>query len=304
MMLQVKPRLNIGLIQETRMNKEQLKEVQRFLKVRGYKLKMKKADDAAVIIGDEVEEVTIEQKDTLKYHIEPCLKHHINEARVKLKTGEVRVVSVYVPSTQKEKKMFVEQLTKALEVIKAEEELIIGGDFNMVEDNSRDSVAKRGGEARPVLSYGRRAQLDAEEKLMREMVEKHNLRDVFFSNDLKTYNNIYTNVTSNGEFNRRLDRIYITPRLFQSKLKFNHLSKFPFTTHHLIQLTLWIANVETGKPLYKIRPNITNNSNHVDFVTAFGLPDYSDVNLKLDVFCTKIIQRANNRFSNSFTEYK
>ncbi|GME81254.1 unnamed protein product [Ambrosiozyma monospora] len=223
---------------------------------------MKKADDAAIIISDELEEVKIDQKDALKYHMEPCLKQHINEVRLKLKTGEVRVVSVYVPSTVKEKKMFVEQLTKALEVINAEEELIIGGDFNMVEDNNRDSVAKRGGEARPGSSCGRRAQLEAEEKLMRDMVEKHSLRDVFYTNDLKSYNTIYTNVTSHGEFNRRLDRIYITPRLFQSKLSFKHLSKFPFTTHHLIQLSLWIANVETGKPLYKIRPNISNNNNN------------------------------------------
>ncbi|GMG29755.1 unnamed protein product [Ambrosiozyma monospora] len=64
---------------------------------------------------------------------------------------------------------------------------------------------------------------------------------------------------------------WISPRLFQSKLKFNHLSKFPFTTHHLIQLTLWIANVETGKPLYKIRPNITNNDIFRK-VTATSLP--------------------------------
>ncbi|GME79287.1 unnamed protein product [Ambrosiozyma monospora] len=206
------------------MNKEQLKEVQNYLKMRGYKLKMKKADDAAILISDELEEVKIDQKDALKYHMEPCLKQHINEVRLKLKTGE--------------------------------------------------------------------AQLEAEEKLMREMVEKHSLRDVFYTNDLKSYNTIYTNVTSHGEFNRRLDRIYITPRLFQSKLSFKHLSKFPFTTHHLIQLTLWTANVEAGKPLYKIRPNISNNSNHVNFVTAFDLPNYSDVNLKLDVFCTKTLQRA------------
>ncbi|GMG56154.1 unnamed protein product [Ambrosiozyma monospora] len=173
-----------------------------------------------------------------------------------MKIGEVRVVSVYVPSMVKEKKLFVAQLTKALEVINAEEELIIGGDFNMVEDSNRDSVPKRDGEARPGAVSSRR---------------EANERD--------------------GDC-AILDRIYTTPRLFQSKLKFNHLSKFPFTTHHLIQLTRWIANVETGKPLYKIRPNITNNSNHVDFVTAFDLPNYSDLNLKLDVFCIKTIQRA------------
>ncbi|GMG53844.1 unnamed protein product [Ambrosiozyma monospora] len=224
-MLKVKPRLNVGLIQETRMSKEHWKEVRRYLNEKGYRLRMKRTDDAAVIISEELEEVTIDQKETLKYHIEPDLKHHINEVRIKMKIGEVRVVSAYVPSTVKEKKQFVEQLTKALEVIGPEEELIMGGDFNMVEDNNRDSVPKRHAETRPVLTSGRLAQLAAEEKLMREMVKKHCLRDVFFSNDLKTYNNIYTNITSNGEYNRRLDRIYITPRLYQSKLKFRHLAK-------------------------------------------------------------------------------
>ncbi|GME71049.1 unnamed protein product [Ambrosiozyma monospora] len=72
----------------------------------------------------------------------------------------------------------------------------------------------------------------------------------------------------------------------------------------MIQLILWIANVETGKPLYKIRPNISNNSTHVNFVTAFDLPDYSDLKLKLDVFCTKTVQRAKalSRYLNIFGE--
>ncbi|GMG55616.1 unnamed protein product [Ambrosiozyma monospora] len=98
--------------------------------------------------------------------------------------------------------------------------------------------------------------------------------------------------SSNGGYNRRLDRIYITPRLYQSKLKFQHLSKFSFTTHFQIELSLWISNVATGTTLYKIRPNITNKSNNVDFVTAFELPNFSDLNLKLDVFCIKTFQRA------------
>ncbi|GME85942.1 unnamed protein product [Ambrosiozyma monospora] len=217
----------------------------------------------------------------------------------------VRVVSVYVPSTVKEKKLFLEQLALALDTIGEEEELVIGGDFNCVEDNERDAVPKRSGgvkdngvseeaseEVRPVLTASRRAQLVAEERLMRELVEKHSLRDVFFSNDAKTYNTIYTNVTSNGDYNRRLDRIYITPRLFQSRLAFKHLPKFAFSTHHPVQLSIWISTVDTGKPLYKIRPNITNSSSNIDFVTAVQKLDLKDTNLKLDDFCLKVIQRA------------
>ncbi|GME70017.1 unnamed protein product [Ambrosiozyma monospora] len=100
----------------------------------------------------------------------------------------------------------------------------------------------------------------------------------------------------------RLERIYTTPRLYQSKLRFQHLSKFSFTTHLQIELCLWISNVETGKPLYKIKPNIINNSNNVDFVTAFELPNYSDLKLKLDVFCLKTIQRAKSQDSISLFE--
>ncbi|GMG28209.1 unnamed protein product [Ambrosiozyma monospora] len=76
------------------------------------------------------------------------------------------------------------------------------------------------------------------------------LRDVFFSNDLKSFNIIYSNVTSNGEYliEGWIDRIYSTPRLYQSKLKFKLLSKFSFTTHYQIEVSLWISNVEKYDP--------------------------------------------------------
>ncbi|GME75063.1 unnamed protein product [Ambrosiozyma monospora] len=37
---------------------------------------------------------------------------------------------------------------------------------------------------------------------------------------------------------------------------------------------------------------LTNNSNNVDFVTGFQILDLKDINLKLDDFCLKVIQRA------------
>ncbi|GME71535.1 unnamed protein product [Ambrosiozyma monospora] len=163
----------------------------------------------------------------------------------------VRVISVYVPTTVKEKKLFLEQLTLELDMI--------DGDFNCVEeDNERDAVAKRGvGEegVRPVSQQTGAA-------------------------------------SSRGEADESDHRIYITPKLHQFRLNFKHLSKFNFSTHHQIQLSIWISSVDAGKPLYKIRTNITNNSNNVDFVTGFQILDLKDINLKLDDFCLKVIQRA------------
>ncbi|GME75065.1 unnamed protein product [Ambrosiozyma monospora] len=139
---------------------------------------MQKSDDAAVIVDQNLDEVVLEKSETLKYHIDESVKKNINETRIKTKVGMVRVISVYVPTTVKEKKLFLEQLMLALDTI--------GGDFNCVEDNERDAVAKRSVGVRLVLTASRRGQLAAEEKLMKVIVEKHELRDVFFSNNIRS----------------------------------------------------------------------------------------------------------------------
>ncbi|GME73106.1 unnamed protein product [Ambrosiozyma monospora] len=98
---------------------------------------MQKPDDAAVIVDQNLDEVVLGKSETLKYHIDQSVKKNINESRIKV--GMVRVISVYVPTTVKKKKLFLEQLTLALDTIGGDEELIIGGDFNCVDDNERDA---------------------------------------------------------------------------------------------------------------------------------------------------------------------
>ncbi|GMG39297.1 unnamed protein product [Ambrosiozyma monospora] len=207
--------------------------------------------------------------------------------------GPLRIISVYVPSPMKEKKEFLEQLNRVLGAL--DDEFIIGGDFNCVEDNDRDAKAKKTTGLRTsaqTVSESRRAQLTAEEKLMREVVRTNQLTDVFNINHRSTYNSITTNITSHGRFDRRLDRIYITPLLAKANYSFAHLHKPPFSTHRIIELNISINKIETGRPLYTIKNNICDNRAISNYITSFEPPSETDINLKFDITCDILINRA------------
>ncbi|GMG21120.1 unnamed protein product [Ambrosiozyma monospora] len=116
--------------------------------------------------------MVLDKTETLKCHLDQSVKKNINEARIKTKVGTVRLVSVYVPSTVKEKKLFLQQLTLALDMIGGDEELVIGSDFSIWRRIwSQASIGSQQKDASRLTTHAASSRGEADEKLMREMVE-------------------------------------------------------------------------------------------------------------------------------------
>ncbi|GME74118.1 unnamed protein product [Ambrosiozyma monospora] len=259
----------------------------------GYRIVMKKnEDDAMICIRDILEEVHIPEEERLRAGLDQQFRKYLNEVRIRGTLGPVRVISIYVPSMMKEKKEFLQQLKRVLGTL--EEEFIIGGDFNCVEDNKKDAEPKKttGLTTSDRMSASRRAQLTAEEKLMREVVRTNQLTDVFNNKHRSQYKHIATNTTSHGNFDRRLEGTSITPLLAKANYSFDHLRKPAFTTHRIIELHISISNIETGRPIYTIRNNICGNKALSKYIADFHDPSETDINLKFDISCNTLINRA------------
>ncbi|GMG27545.1 unnamed protein product [Ambrosiozyma monospora] len=138
----MKGNVDVMLLQETRMTRNNQRRVTRRMEENGYRIVMKKNnDDAMILIRNSLEEVHIPEEERLRAGLDQQFRKYLNEVRIRGTLGPVRVISVYVPSTMKEKKEFLEQLKRVLETL--EEEFIIGGDFNCVEDNEKDAEPKK-----------------------------------------------------------------------------------------------------------------------------------------------------------------
>jgi exonuclease III len=154
----------------------------------------------------------------------------------------VTFMAVYSPVIASERKRYLQEMQAGLENVSEDRSLLIGGDWNVVENPHQDSSNPAGPN-------------DGVHQL-NQLLDAHSLVDPF--RQLYPSKCLFTNQGTNGA-NRRLDRFYLSPSL--SPLVKRHSTWMAAgSTHNPILLSLFLPGaVEKGPGKFKLGLHVINS---------------------------------------------
>ena len=130
----------------------------------------------------------------------------------------INLINVYVPNLIDEQTIFIEMMDG---MIYDKKNIIMGGDFNFVENNKRDRISKE--------KNVKTKNLNKNQKAWRQFFNIHELSEINF----KEEDDKYKMTWSNGSQSSRLDRFYVKNKL-NSCMKYSENIKNPMSDHNFI----------------------------------------------------------------------
>ena len=168
--------------------------------------------------------------------------------------------SLYAPNAPRLRPLFFDQLDRHLY---PDGETIIGGDFNMVENNSLDRVG-----GTPTSEHER-----GKEQLNQQKVQ-YCLKDMW--RQRAQHAREYTWSSADNTIHSRLDRFYLSQTLEPMFLEQTHLLN-SFSDHKMVSLTLQIkSNVRRGEGYWKLNVSLLNDPDYCSLMEDF-LKEWIDV---------------------------
>ncbi|GME72195.1 unnamed protein product [Ambrosiozyma monospora] len=144
----------------------------------------------------------------------PEFHNHISEIAITNNNKILRLISIYVPTYNNQKFQCLSELNQALTSI--HEDLLIGGDYNSIQDRKTDITPQQ-----PFNNTN--TQYEKEESLLSSIRSNHQLHDSFHHSAPSTYNQIYTNTSTNSHHtNRRIDFFLVRDSMKQQPMKQHH----------------------------------------------------------------------------------
>lgn len=164
---------------------------------------------------------------------------------------EVTVVSVYIPVEAPQRKLYLIELSQALGQVEEGRALIVGGDWNVVEDPLLDSTNPTG------ANEGKKELL--------HLLSSNSLVDSFrLRNPRKR---LTTNSSSSGT-SRRLDRIYLSPTILPLASSDALWARPSDSTHNPIVLRLELPGaVEKGGGKFKLGLHVLQREGMGDYLS-------------------------------------
>ena len=169
---------------------------------------------------------------------------------ISLNDFDIRIISVYAPNNEKERKSFFQDIYP---IFLSKKEIILGGDFNCVSDLTLD---KKGGNIN-------RGNIGWEQLFC--ILKDFNLIDPF----RKKYPCIKEFTWFSQTACCRLDRFYISNVLFDNDIEISH-DLYSLSDHHLVYMKLSPFNHQkVGQSYWKFNRSLLDNPDYIDFMTMF-----------------------------------
>lgn len=165
----------------------------------------------------------------------------------------IRCIAVYVPSYPGPKKAFVPLLNKVLRRYRSSHSLVIGGDWNCVEN--------------PSLDQEDHSSVPHSEALpMQALITDNSISDAF--RILNPRKRLYTNDPGPGRGKRRLDRIYLSPDLVPFLKSTTDWARMVSSTHVPVVTRLYLpGSVELGPSKFKLGIHIFESTETKEYLT-------------------------------------
>ena len=158
------------------------------------------------------------------------------DAALVIGEATIIVVAVYIPVEGRDRKPYLVQLSSALSALAEGSSLVVGGDWNCVEDPQIDSSNPSGA--------------NVGERELKKLLAANSLVDAYRLRAPRRKE--FTNDGGTGA-DRRLDRFYISPDLIELVKSFSIYKKPPSSTHCPIGLRLFLPGaVEKGPGKFKL----------------------------------------------------
>lgn len=200
-----------------------------------------------------VEAIRHEPRDTLSAEFTDN-SHRMTDIMFRIGSTFVRVVSIYAPAKDVFKRPFFTELRQLLDRShRSDQSMIMGGDWNCVENQSIDSE-----------EIHRNCNAGGQE--MREIAVTHALTDVYRSHHPRK--RLYTNDPGGGRSRRRLDRIYVTADLKPLLKQASVWSKLVKSTHVPMAARFYMPGaVEVGGGKFKLGSHVIATTETELYVT-------------------------------------
>ena len=189
--------------------------------------------------------------------------------QAKIKKLTFQFQSIYAPNTPESRPSFFESLK---DYLFPDGEVILGGDFNMVEDLNVDRV---GGTVRPSHLKGK-PELD-------DMKRNYSLVDQWRSISLQVRE--YTWSKPDRTIHSRLDRFYISSFFTPYFINQTHLSN-PWSDHKMVNLNIQMPSAfSRGNGYWKLNTSLLKDQEYIQLVESFlrrwidKLPEYNCIQL-------------------------
>ena len=163
----------------------------------------------------------------------------------KIESEELTLICVYVPDVPTLRKRFMEKtFVPLLNNITIKGEIIMGGDFNCVEDVKFDRKDGTG------TTYHVKAA-----KILSPYLKSKNLKDIWHKNN-KNKNGGFTWYNHDKTIASRIDRIYLQPNLTKL-VKDVRIERMPFSDHKAVIIEIpSLSNGKHGKGFWKMNTSV------------------------------------------------
>jgi hypothetical protein len=167
---------------------------------------------------------------------------HLSDMCFTIGSTVIRTVAIYVPAYGQLKKPYLQSLNDLLRRHRDSYSLVIGGDWNCVENPAIDQE-----------DHGHINRYEAPP--MRHLVAAHSLSDSF--RVLNPKKRVYTNDPKAGRAQRRLDRIYLSSDLVPLIKSCSNWIPIAKSTHVPVATRLWLPGaVDIGPGKFKLGTHI------------------------------------------------
>ena len=234
-----------------------------------------------------------EEKDILEHRI--ILEGRIQILKVRFKGITITLINVYGPNKESDRRLFLDTLQTKLTSYNFGDYLIIGGDFNLVQNNSIDKYAK-------TTKYLKKDEQTPSQTKLTFLKHSLNLTDIWRQQNPLTKR--YTWSQPNPLVRCRLDYFLISSSLAKSQVCAKILPSIK-SDHSLIEITLKLRGPPRGPGMWKLNTSLLQDETYKKEIKsiiskAWGEFDKnSDVALRFDWVKHKI-----REFSINFSKEK
>ena len=219
---------------------------------------------------------------------------------VEIQKQTYTLINTYCPDNSTERKQHLQTLRTDIIQHSPQGSIILGGDFNFVENTKLD---RKGGTPRTYHTVGKKEILAIQ--------QNHNLRDAWTNTNNKQGNH-FTYHNHNNTIHSRLDRIYTNTPIIKATTTPIH-----FTDHEMLQIeieqkiqkrkTYWKLNNSVLTDIQyqnKIRGLLTCNRIHKDEHTTEDWWEYTKLKIKLETqtYCNKRNQQMKTQIDHLYNE--
>ena len=186
------------------------------------------------------------------------LEGRIHLLKVEIAGAVLTLVNVYGPNKEMDRKVFLDKLQNILISYDFGDYVIIGGDFNIVQDNSIDKYAKK-------IQINQNCQQTWSQATLKNLKESYSLVDIWRHQNQTTKR--YTWSQPKPLVRCRLDYFLVSRNLLNINLKTN-IKPAIKTDHSLIELTIKFSGPPRGPGIWKLNTSLLQDEAYKNKIKA------------------------------------